>query len=415
MREKNGSQEQFNKFKSEHRFVSKFSGPINGMVPIRFPSHISRKAALMRLQNDPRIIHIEPDYRVFVLDRLPDDPFVRRQWALYNLHDGIRMDVGAPEAWKITKGSRRVVLAIIDTGIDYLHPDLKANMWINQDELPGNHRDDDGNGYIDDVYGYNFNGDNGDPMDNFMHGTLVGSLAGAVTDNGVGIAGLCPHVSLMAVKGLGDTGFGYSSDLIASIYYAVDNGARVINASWGGGGYMYAMTKALEYAASHNVIFVAAAGNSHRDNDTRPFYPSSYTMDNIVSVGASDYLDRPAGFSHWGRQSVDLYAPGHNIVGAIPGGGYMFNSGTSLAAPYVAGALCLLVAIAPEIAYQDYIALLLNSIHKIPQFEKLCVSGGRLDAIALLENRNVLFKSVKAGKTFRSVLSILAGTYYTEE
>jgi subtilisin family serine protease len=361
-----------------YRLTVKYFSPRHGIAAVRVALGTGYTTAAALLASDHRIAGVEPDTRVYVADVFPDDPLFARQWALHNPDNG-RADIKAPEAWEMSRGRGNVVIGIIDTGIDYLHPDLQANIWRNENEVPGNGRDDDNNGYVDDVHGWDFATRSADPMDRYYHGTLMAGVVGAEADNGEGIAGVMHRVSLMAVKGLGDHGWGYSSDLIAAIYYAVDNGACVINASWGSGGYVGAMYDAIAYAARCGVVFVAAAGNWHRNNDEEPFYPASYDLDNIISVAASDSRDSLASFSHYGTKSVDIAAPGVRVISTTLDGGYHTTSGTSLAAPHVTGCVGLLNAYAPGLLYRDYVDIIVRSAEPLDQLKGLCTSGGRLD------------------------------------
>ncbi|MBD3392432.1 MAG: S8 family serine peptidase [Chitinivibrionales bacterium] len=356
----------------------KYYSARHGIAAVRVPLGRAPGTARQLLAADHRVRQVEPDALMYPARQFPNDPLFPRQWALFNPANG-RADVKAQEAWGITRGRSHVVIGIIDTGIDYLHPDLAAHMWINEDEVPGNGRDDDNNGYVDDVHGYDFVHRRGDPRDDHYHGTVMAGIAGAVTHNEEGIAGVMHDVSLMAVKGLGSTGYGFTSDLIACIYYAVDNGADVINASWGSARYTRALYDAIAYAGAHDVIFVAAAGNWRRDNDREPFYPASYDLDNILSVAASDSLDSLASFSHWGAATVDLAAPGASVISTYPGGRYVRTSGTSMAAPHVAACIGLCAAYAPGLRYREHTALVLQSVEPLFHLRGRCVSGGRLD------------------------------------
>jgi len=373
----------FAAIRDQYDFAVKYFSARHGLAAVRIPAGMSRDAAAALLGADHRIARIEPDIAVYAAEVFPDDPRFAEQWALYNPSNR-RADIKAPEAWRMSRGNGRIVIAILDSGIDYLHPDLAQNIWVNDGEIPGNGRDDDNNGYVDDVHGWDFVGGSAEPMDRYMHGTLMSGIVGAVTDNGEGMAGLMHHVSLMAVKGLGDRGIGFTSDLIAGVYYAVDNGAHIINASWGSGGYVQALYDAIAYAAQRDVIFVAAAGNWQADNDKTPFYPASYDLDNVISVAATDRHDSLAEFSHVGARSVDVAAPGVYVLSTIPGGGYLSISGTSMAAPHVTGCVGLLESYAPGLTYREYVELVIHSAEALPQLEGLCVSGGRLDVNAAL-------------------------------
>jgi subtilisin family serine protease len=361
----------------------------HGVAAVRVPLGLSPETAEGLLASDSRIARVEPDY-IVRLSELPDDSLFARQWALYN--PGSRADIKAPEAWALHTGSRKTVVAILDTGFDFDHPDLAANLWHNTDEVPDNGRDDDRNGFIDDVRGWDFAGNTNRPVGRHYHGTLMAGIVGAVTGNGRGMAGVMHEVSLMAVKGLGDGGFGFTSDLIAGIYYAVDNGAHAINASWGGGGYQEAMREAIRYAAAHDVVFIAAAGNWRRDNDLVPFFPSSYPEGNIIAVAAGDREDSLATFSHYGAATVDLTAPGVEVLGTDIGGGYLTTGGTSVAAPHVAGCVGLLASYAPGLPYDRYVDFVLGAVEPLEQLEGLCTTGGRLD----------MYRALKAASVYRA-------------
>src|SRR5262249_28581701 len=215
----------------------------------------------------------------------------------------------APLAWDVVQGSPDVVVGVIDTGIDYTHPDLVANMWTNPGEIPGNGIDDDGNGFVDDVYGYDFANDDPDPSDDYGHGTHVAGTIGAVGNNSVGIAGVSWRVRLMAIKFIGANGSGSSSGAVRAVNYAVQMGARLTSNSWGGRGNSIALREAIAAAQAAGQLFVAAAGNSSSNNDTNPFYPASYDLDNVIAVGAIESDGDRATFSNFG-QTVDVYAPG---------------------------------------------------------------------------------------------------------
>ncbi|MCA8925995.1 MAG: S8 family serine peptidase, partial [Planctomycetes bacterium] len=239
--------------------------------------------------------------------------------------------IQAPQAWELETGSAQVVVAVIDTGVDYTHPDLSANMWTNPGEVPGNGVDDDRNGVVDDFYGYDFANGDPDPRDDNVHGTHCAGTVGAVGDNGVGVAGVCWSVRIMALKFLGSDGSGNTSDAIACIHYAIANGADVMSNSWGGGESSRALEEAITAARAAGIVFVAAAGNS---GDTRVHYPGAYPA--ALTVSATDRADALATFSSYGP-AVDLAAPGVGIVSCALEHGYASLSGTSMATPHVAG------------------------------------------------------------------------------
>ena len=225
-------------------------------------------------------------------------------------------DIDALDAWDVTAGSTDVVVAVIDSGIDINHPDLQANIWINPGETPDNGIDDDGNGYVDDVIGWDFLISDNDPRDAHGHGTHVAGTIAAIGDNNRGVTGVSWSAKIMALRFLDAWGLGSTADAIAAIEYANEKGADVINNSWGGGGYVQALKDAIE---ASNAVVVCAAGNSSRNNDVISHYPSSFDSANIIAVAASDQDDGLAGFSNYGAVSVDVAAPGTNIYSAAPG------------------------------------------------------------------------------------------------
>lgn len=285
--------------------------------------------AIRRLRANPNVQYAEPNY-IYRIDSIPNDPLFDQLWGLHNTGQTggtVDADIDAPEAWGIQTGSPDVVIGVIDTGVDYTHEDLAANMWMNLSEVPGNGIDDDGNGYIDDIYGINSITGNGDPMDDNGHGTHVSGTIGAVGNNGKGIAGVSHQVKIMALKFLNSKGSGYTSDAIECIQYAVNMKSKGINIkgtnnSWGGGGFSQSLYDAIKALKDNDVLFSAAAGNSASNNDAKPFYPASYDLENIIAVAATDHNDNLASFSNYGATSVDVAAPGVNILSTLPGGGY---------------------------------------------------------------------------------------------
>lgn len=287
--------------------------------------------------------------------------------------------IGAPEAWEINTGDREIVVAVIDTGIDHTHPDLTANMWRNPGETPGNGIDDDENGYIDDIYGYDFYNDDSDPYDDNEHGTHCAGTIGAVGNNSQGVVGVNWRVSLMALKFLGATGSGNTFDAVLAVNYAIDNGARVINASFGGGGYDAALENAVQRAEDNGVLFVAAAGNDGTNNDISPSYPASFPVNYLLSVAATNDADALTWFSNYGKSSVDVAAPGSAILSTVPGGGYQSLSGTSMATPHVAGLAALLLAEDPSLTLSELWDAIFSTVDTISDSAFLA-SGGRINA-----------------------------------
>jgi subtilisin family serine protease len=350
---------------------------------------------LAQLRADPNVLYAEPDYIVRV-DRAPNDPMFFRQWALANsaVPDA---DISAIEAWSQTTGSREIVVAVIDTGVDYNHPDLMANMWVNEGEIPGNGIDDDGNGFVDDVYGWNFSTfdrmlgfDRNDPIDRDGHGTHVAGTIGAVGDNGLGVAGVNWNVRVMSLNFLGILGMGFTSDAVLALEYAWQNGAHISNNSWGGGAYSQALYDAIQIAGMNGHLFVASAGNSGTDNDAVPRYPSSYDLPNVISVAATDMNDQLADFSCFGAASVDIAAPGVGILSTYLNNGYVNLDGTSMAAPHVSGAAALLLGQNPTMDIYSLRRAILNSVDKLDVLTDKVASGGRLNLAKVVGGSRVL-------------------------
>lgn len=340
-------------------------------------------ATVRACQADPNVEYAEPNYiyHTMLMRATPNDPRLDDLYAMNNANDA---DIDAIEAWDTQTGSKDVLIAVIDTGVDYNHPDLKDNMWVNSGESgdgkENNGVDDDNNGYVDDFRGWDFERDDNDPRDDNGHGTHVAGTIGAVGNNGIGVVGVNWTVSIMPLKFLDANGSGRLSDAIPAVIYAADMGARVLSNSWGGGGFSQALRDAIAYARDKNSVFVAAAGNSSEDNDDLPSYPASYEVENVVSVAASDRNDRLASFSNTGKQSVHLAAPGVDILSTRPGGGYQFLSGTSMATPHVSGVFGLVLAQFPGISYRDAMIRVLGGIDSKGEFNKITSTGGRLNA-----------------------------------
>jgi subtilisin family serine protease len=334
----------------------------------------------------------EPDYLVWP-SMIPSDPGFTsgRMWGLHNpgtlgghLLDA---DIDAPEGWDSQRNASNVVVAVIDSGIRYDHEDLALNMWRNPGEIAGDGIDNDGNGVIDDIHGYNAVADSGNPIDEEGHGTHIAGIIGARGDNGIGITGVAWQVQLMAVKFLGPQG-GVTSDAIKAINYARLKGARIINASWDSGGYSQALRNAIADCAVANVAFVTAAGNDGTDNDSSPKYPAGYDCSNIISVAATDANDLLTASSCYGRDSVDIAAPGWQIWSCGSGGtaDYQYRQGTSMAAAHVSGALALARARYPSDSVEQLIARALASADPLPALAGKVRSGGRLNLARLLNS-----------------------------
>jgi subtilisin family serine protease len=341
-------------------------------------------SAIRQISKDPNVEYAEPDYIVKAINT-PNDEYFSRLYAMNNQGQTggkVDADIDAVEAWdSFTGNPDDILIGVIDTGIDYLHPDLVDNIWKNPGEIPNNGIDDDGNGFIDDYYGWDFAYDDNDPDDQHGHGTHVSGTIAGKGNNGIGVTGVMWNARVMALKFLDASGSGTTSDAIDAVNYATIMNVQVTNNSWGGGGY----SQALEEAIASSGIFVAAAGNNGTDNDQYPEYPGSYTLDNIISVAATDHNDSLAYFSCYGRNSVDLSAPGVDILSSLPGNNYDAWSGTSMATPHVTGAVALLWSNNSSLTSTDVKSAILQSVDKIPSLENRTVSGGRLNIQKMLE------------------------------
>jgi len=336
----------------------------------------------------------QPNYIYQALDGM--DPDFEKSWGLNNtgqvvgdLSTGIiGKDVGALKAWAIHTGAKEMVVAVIDSGVDIDHEDLKNNLWTNAGEVEGNGIDDDGNGWIDDKYGWNFSDGNGQVHDDSYHGTFCAGIIGAEANNQKGSRGVNWHVQMMAVKFLDANGIGSTAGAIDSIRYAVNNGADVINASWGATIYDQALYDAVKWAGQQGVLFVAASGNNGENNDTgeRSMYPASFRLPEVISVAAYDNRDQIAHFSNFGKETVHIGAPGMAVFSSEPGG-YKFSEGTSFAAPFVTGAVALVKSFVPELDASEVKERLLLSSEVISYYEKERLqSGGRLALYNALRN-----------------------------
>ena len=391
---------------------------VPGLSVVKLPEGQTVEDALKTFNVTDGILYAEPNYEVEVVSTFPNDTYFDDLWGMHNTGQtgGTEdADIDAPEAWDVLTGSSDIIVAVIDTGVDYNHVDLAANMWVNPVEEPndanGDGRpgvkdvdddgdglidedsadrepgdpgytndlvnDDDENGYNDDIHGYDFCTYGGkerdsDPMDDHYHGTHCAGTIGAIGNNNEGVVGVCWNVRIMALKFLSSSGPGWGSDAILCVQYATMMGADVMSNSWGGGGYSQSLKDAIEAAGANDVLFVAAAGNYNSDNDTFPHYPSSYDCNNIVAVMATKHNDAKSSFSNYGATTVDLGAPGSSILSCKLGGGYWSKSGTSMACPHVAGACALLWSKSPDLTAQGVKDILLDYVDKVESLEGLC-------------------------------------------
>lgn len=289
----------------------------SGIRKVELPAGMTVDQAVALYQSDPDVLYAEPNYR-YRLQALPNDAELDRLWGLVN--DGTSgtwdADVDADRAWDLETGSRDIVVAVVDSGVDATHPDLAANIWTHPGETPDNGLDDDGNGYVDDVHGWDFAEGDNRPVDTHGHGSHVAGIIGAVGDNGIGVTGVCWQVSIMPLRFITAADYGTTADAIEAIAYANANGADVINLSWGGNDFSQALKDAIDGA---DALVVCAAGNNGDNLDQVPTYPASYDSANILSVAASDDDDYPAWFTNYSDRRADVAAPGSTIYSTVPG------------------------------------------------------------------------------------------------
>jgi subtilisin family serine protease len=363
--------------------------PLPRTQRLHLPPGVPAERVATALENNPNVVWAEPDHR---LQPTSDDPGFALQWGLDNTGQVVNgragaadVDVQMPEAQALAAGAQTtpVVVAIVDSGVDIGHPDLATAIFRDPDEVAGNGVDDDGNGFVDDVSGYDFAGDDPDVFDDLVideHGTHVAGTVGAVADNGVGIAGVAP-VALLPVKFI-DADGGQISDAIKAIDYARRQGAGVINASFGGPDSSQALEDAI---TASGAVFVAAAGNESSNNDLSPQYPASSGAANVLSVAAVGNDGSLAPFSNRGLLSVDVGAPGVDVVSTVPSNLYEYFSGTSMAAPHVAGAAALVRSVRPDLSPGEVVALIEDTVRPLPSLEGTTSTGGLVDAAAAVE------------------------------
>lgn len=357
------------------------------------------EAALAFYGSRAEVRYAERDFVVRSM-ALPNDPALLLQWGVRNVGQTVNgdpgtagADVGAAEAWDVWTGSSQFRVAVIDSGINVDHADLRANLWLNIADTPDNGLDDDGNGWVDDFYGYNTLAESGNVADDFGHGSRMAGLIGAVADNGMGMAGLNWRCKLVALKFSDFNGEGLISDAIEALEYAVINGITVSNNSWGCYAcYSQALYDAIEASQAMGHIFVAAAGNGFLglglDIAEYPLYPAAYDLPNIISVAASDNDDQKAKFSNYGSVGVDVAAPGVNVYSTTYDGGYTYASGTSYSAAYVTGAISMLRSRRPDLDWLEVRERVLLSVRPVDAFRDVTVTGGVLDMAALVGDCN---------------------------
>jgi serine protease len=363
---------------------------------VALPEKMSVERALAYYKRNPNVAYAEPNY-IYTLDATtPNDPLFGE---LYGLHNTGQTggtpdaDIDAPEAWDLSQGSDDVVIALLDSGIDYTHPDLTANTFVNLTEFEGTPGvDDDGNGFVDDVHGINTIEDIGDPFpnDGDAHGTHVSGTIAAAGNDGFGVVGVNWRAKIVGCKA-----FSFSAsleDIIQCLDYFLDLKTRAVNPaniiasnnSWGGGGFSQALLDAIEAQNAAGVLFIAAAGNDSSDNDQFPHFPSSYESTNIIAVAATNHFDELAFFSSFGANSVDVGAPGEDILSSVPGGDFAIFSGTSMATPHTAGLAALIKADDPSRTAAQIKNLILTGGDVTVGTDGTTLTGRRINAFGSL-------------------------------
>jgi subtilisin family serine protease/Ca2+-binding RTX toxin-like protein len=390
-------QSQINAFNTKAGVTSLDLIDLTGAQVLQLPANSSIPAKVTEFLQTGLFEYVEPDFIINVDSTTPNDIDYPKLWGLNNTGQTggkVDADIDAPEAWDLQKGNPNFVIGVIDTGVDTTHPDLINNIWTNPGEIANNGIDDDENGYIDDVNGWDFAYDDNAPTDLHGHGTHVSGTIAGDGNNAIGVSGVVWDAKIMPLKFIRDTGSGYTSDAVDAISYAANMGVKLTNNSWGGAGFSQALLDAINTAAEQGSLFIAAAGNSAMNSDITPSYPAAYNAANIVSVAATTNLDGLASFSNYGAVSVDLGAPGKDIYSTFPmngsalGKGYGTISGTSMAAPHVTGAAALLWSQHPNWSVEQVKAALMNSVDPLVELTGKTVTGGRLNVNNALLNTN---------------------------
>ncbi len=333
-------------------------------------------AAVARLQAEPGVVYATLNSTIHIesTPSYPNDPAFPQDWGLNQSNN---IDIDAPEAYGVTLGSPYTVVAVIDTGVDLNNPDLASKIWTNS-------VNDASSGYPNDLHGWNFVSNSNNVQDDNGHGTHVSALIAAEGNNSYGIVGVAPAVQIMPLKFLDSNGNGSTSDAVSAIYFAVAHGAKVINASWGGVGYYGPLADAIAFANANNVVFVTAAGNDGTNNDVVPSYPASFREPNELSVAAVDQNGALASFSNYGATTVNLAAPGVDIVSEVPTSivpsGLESLSGTSMSAAYVSGVAALVAGVNPSFSAAQIVQRIDSTVKILPSLLGKTISGGMVDA-----------------------------------
>lgn len=363
---------------------------MEGLVLIQTEHEVEQAAFMQGLLDSGYVKYVQPNAVLENQATTPNDASFLNTWGLNNtgqFNGSVAdADIDAPEAWDMSTGSSDVVVGIIDTGVKWDHVDLVNNMWTNPGEIAGNGIDDDGNGFIDDIHGYDFVNNDGNPMDDHGHGTHVAGTVSADGNNGIGVAGVSWNSQIMALKFMASSGSGSTSDAVRAINYATmmktQYGVNILVTcnSWGGGGYSSSLYNAIVANRDAGMLFMAAAGNDATNNDSGPHYPSSYDVNNIIAVASTDWADHLSSFSNYGATSVDIAAPGSNIYSTTFNGAYGYMSGTSMATPQVAGLAALAWSYSPQSTWQEIKTAILTGGDTLAVLNNKVATGKRINA-----------------------------------
>ena len=368
---------------------------VDGLEVIEDEDGKDPSALLAQYQALPEVEYAEPNSEI-KLDHEDaghkhvhaDDEMFFQQWGLFNTGQNggkAGADISAMRAWAVTRGSDQVVVAVIDSGVDYSHPDLANNIWTRPEIIKKYEDEDLTEGPVDDLHGFNLVEDNGNPMDDNGHGTHVAGIIGAEGGNGVGIAGVNWKVKIMPLKFMDAQGSGTTKDAIEAINYVINRkragvNVRIISASWGSTTKSRALEDVIRKAGDEGILFVAAAGNSSSDNDREPHYPASYDLSNVISVAAVNRFDELASFSNYGAKSVQVAAPGEEIISTWLEHDFKEARGTSMATPFVSGVAALILSQNPNLPLEDLRAKILKSVDPLTSLKGKVLTGGRINA-----------------------------------
>ena len=326
--------------------------------------------------------------KIKLISSLPNDPDIDKQWSI--------LKTSLDKLWDEVTDCTNVIIAVVDTGIDYNHIDLEPNIYINENERCDNDNDDDGNGYVDDCLGWDFENNDNDPFDDSSHGTHVAGIIGAVGDNRIGVSGVCQQAKLLAVKALDEDGNGYDTNLAAGIFYAADQGAKIINLSLESGKKLPFTYDAISYAEEKGAIVVIASGNKNLNLDVTKSFPAAYSLDfdNVVTVSSSNIEDNIGTISNFGSITADIFAPGENIISTYPDDKLAYKTGTSMAAPFISGVVGLLLSSDNTLTPFDVKKRVIASADTVSELKGLSVSGGRINASKIFDpvNRPIILK-----------------------